>query len=85
MARHGGGLSVIVAAGVPGAARVGLAVGKDVGSAVRRNRVKRQLREALASVPLRDGHDYVVVARAEFADLAFDAMVDALREAVAGG
>jgi len=51
------------AAGDP---RLGLAVPRAVGSAVVRNRMKRQLREAwrklLAEVPV--GHDYVLVARA---------------------
>lgn len=45
--------------------RLGLAVPKSLGSAVTRNRLKRQLREAwragLERVP--PGHDYVLVAR----------------------
>lgn len=45
--------------------RLGLAVGKAVGGSVRRNRVKRLLREAfrLRRVELPAGHDLVVVAR----------------------
>lgn len=50
--------------------RLGLAVPRSVGSAVIRNRMKRQLREAwrrvLAEVPL--GHDYVLVARPGIAE-----------------
>jgi ribonuclease P protein component len=50
--------------------RLGLAVPRAVGSAVVRNRMKRQLREAwrqvLPEVPA--GHDYVVVARPGLAE-----------------
>lgn len=50
---------------VEGDPRLGLAVPRSVGSAVVRNKMKRQLREAwrrvLTEVPA--GHDYVLVAR----------------------
>lgn len=52
--------------------RLGLSVGRKVGGAVERNKVKRLLREAFwaseKSLPV--GHDFVVVARAEAATLA---------------
>lgn len=51
--------------------RLGLSVSRRVGGAVERNRVKRVLREAVASVrdELRDGFDVVVVARPAVLDL----------------
>jgi ribonuclease P protein component len=50
--------------------RLGLAVPKAVGSAVVRNRVKRQLRETWAELGdrVRPGHDYVLVARPPLAE-----------------
>ncbi|PZR65071.1 MAG: ribonuclease P protein component [Solirubrobacterales bacterium] len=55
-----------------GPPRLGLSVPRRVGGAVERNRVKRLLREAFwaASERLRDGQDFVIVARPEAAALA---------------
>ena len=55
-----------------GAARLGLAVGRKVGGAVERNRIKRLLREAFAREGgrLPAGTDAVVIARAGSRDLA---------------
>ena len=52
--------------------RLGLSVGRKVGGAVERNKVKRLLREAFWAAEERvpTGHDFVVVARAEAAELA---------------
>jgi ribonuclease P protein component len=54
-----------------GELRLGVSVGRKVGGAVERNRIKRALREAFWSLEgeLPQGHDFVVVARAEVASL----------------
>lgn len=51
--------------------RFGVSVGRKVGNAVVRNRVKRTLREAISDLEpkLGDGLDYVVLARADVVDL----------------
>jgi ribonuclease P protein component len=53
-------------------ARLGISVGRKVGGAVERNRVKRLLRDAFWAVAgdLPDGHDFVIVARPESGELA---------------
>ncbi len=48
-----------------GEARLGLSVGRRIGRAVQRNKVKRAIREAFwkLGADLPDAHDYVIVAR----------------------
>jgi len=46
-----------------GLSRYGLSVGKRVGKAVNRNRVKRLLREILRLTPLQPGWDIIFIAR----------------------
>lgn len=57
--------------------RVGYAVGKRVGTAVVRNRVKRRLREIVRAAPLIPGHDIVVTAYPEAAGASFDELREA--------
>jgi ribonuclease P protein component len=68
--------------------RLGVSVGRKVGGAVERNRVKRVLREAFWAVAasLPEGHDFVLVARPDAGALVRDeggaGVETALRELV---
>ena len=64
------------------ATRLGVSVGRRVGGAVERNRVKRLLREAFWALDaqLPEGHDFVIVARAGAAEAADQAGVDGVQK-----
>lgn len=66
-------------------ARLGVSVGRKVGGAVERNRMKRLLREAFWSHAdaLPEGHDFVLVARPDAAGLAEERGEAGIAEALA--
>ena len=67
------------------AVRFGLTVTRKIGAAVLRNRIKRRLRAACASVLPLHGEtacDYVLIARADAAQQPFAALLDDLKRAL---
>lgn len=65
--------------------RFGVSVGRKVGNAVVRNRVKRTIREAYTELAddLTDGLDYVVLARPDAADLVEREGMSGVKQALA--
>jgi ribonuclease P protein component len=60
------------------ATRFGFVVGKAVGGAVVRNRVKRRLREVVRGLAIRPGFDLVIGARKPAADARLSALEESL-------
>lgn len=75
-------MTVVAVPGATGRVRVGLVVGRRVGKAVVRNRVKRRLRAALADIGPAPGHDYVIVAARPVAEAPFPKVVGWLKAAL---
>ena len=67
-----------------GDARLGVSVGRKVGGAVERNRMKRLLREAFwaLAADLPDGYDFVLVARPDSGELGRERGEEGIEEAL---
>lgn len=66
-----------------GSSRYGFAVGKRLGGAVVRNRVKRRLSEVVRLTPTKDGWDMVFIARQAAAEADYHTLRRAMEELLA--
>ena len=76
-----GGVTLWASPGRPGRPRVAVIAGRSVGSAVRRNRAKRRIREVMDRIPL-SGRDHVVVATAAVVEVPFEDLTEWIRAAL---
>ncbi len=79
-----GGITLLTSPGPTEYSRLGLVVGRRVGSAVVRNRVKRRLRAAVREVGLPHGVDCVVLGSKAVADVPFSILCGWIHKASAG-
>jgi len=63
-----------------GISRYGFAVGKRLGKAVVRNRVKRRLREGARSIRVKDGWDMIFIARQQAVAVDYPTLKRAMEE-----
>ena len=63
---------------------MGVVAGRNVGNAVKRNRAKRRIREALHRVELKQDKDYVVIASPEVLDVTFGKLTSWISTAIYG-
>ena len=71
-----GAVVVLAAPGASGVSQVGFVAGRRVGNAVRRNRAKRRLREAMARIVPAEGTAFVVIAQPGVNDASFPQLVE---------
>jgi ribonuclease P protein component len=74
-------LALYVAPGCEGGLRIGFSVGKKLGKAAQRNRIKRRLRESCrALIPqIASGHDLVFVARAALKEADYQTVAEGVK------
>lgn len=78
--RHGS-VTVVEADGHHDLPEIGFVAGRRVGTAVRRNRAKRRLREAAARASFRPGRAYILIASPDVADRPFGDLLADVRSA----
>ena len=66
-----------------GTTRYGVAVGKRLGGAVVRNRIKRRLREGARLTPAKDGWDIVFIARGDAVNADYHALKHSIEDLLA--
>lgn len=52
--------------------RYGISVGKKIGNAVCRNKIKRQIKDILSKNPINNSKDYVIIVRKELLNLDYE-------------
>ena len=77
-----GGLTVVSLSAPDQMIRIGLVVGKRLGKAVKRNRIKRRIRHACRHIDFSPGWDHILIPSASVAVVPFVTLVEWLERAV---
>ena len=64
--------------------RFGISVSKKVGDAVKRNKIKRRIRDIIIKNSIKSNYDYVIIVRKEVGDLSFNELKDGLLSLIKG-
>jgi len=64
--------------------RFGIIVSKKVGDAVKRNKIKRRIRDIIIKNSIKSNYDYVIIVRKEVGDLSFNELKDGLLSLIKG-
>ena len=64
--------------------RYGISVSKNVGNSVKRNKIKRRIKDIIIKNSIKKGYDYVIIVRKEVEGASFEKIKDKLLDLIKG-